>query len=56
MFMCSDRVDHINTTTKHSYQELSPWRAEPEHADNSQLAGLGGSDILGFQAFCAVNE
>jgi hypothetical protein len=53
--MCSDRVDHINTTTEHSYQELSPRTAEPEHADNSQLAGLAGPDISEFQAFSVVN-
>jgi hypothetical protein len=55
MFMCSDRVDHINTTTKHSYQELSPWRAEPENADKGRLPGGATPKYPGFRGFYAVN-
>jgi len=55
MFMCSDRVNDNNTTVKHSYQELSPWTAEPEHAANRRLAGMAGPEISAFQAFSMVN-
>jgi hypothetical protein len=55
MFMCSDRVDHTNTTMRHSYQELSPRTAEPEHAANSQLVAAVGPDISEFQAVSVVN-